>query len=392
MTADPLDLLLSPRETLRVLDYLGAHPEAHADDGCEALSISRHTWYRALRQLEGLNLVVVERYPGGRKVRSVTLTPEGKGTLPLLRGLRELAQGSPIVLEAELDASPPRKGSAEAGEALLRLAEFGERRGDFGLLERVASRGEALGRPGEAQFATALAAFTIGDVHRASSSLRAALESLSRETSTRSYRRVFYYLALTDLYAGNERDGYLRLIRLRRMALDSRDQATEADARLMIGNLKGRRGQIKDAVGQMEKALQSARRAGLPSKEAKVLTNLCLMEFFLEPQRGLARSDEALEAAQGIGAKVLLVHIHNNRALIHAAMGQKRQALAELASARKLRTEAGYEGGEKSFANWQREVKRILRLPHPENRQDWQDRFLPLPPPQSSVLLEEPRE
>ena len=359
--ADPLPLLLSPRDTLLVLDYVARTPAPHPPTAIRALSTSLHTWYASLERLERLHLIVIERVPGGRKVRGVTLTTEGHSALALLEGLRAITRNSHAAIEHTLAVAPPPRGSPQAGELLLQMVEIAERRGDFETLARVEQLAAAFRRPGEAEFALGVVQFTRGARAQGARHFQAALTHLKDQGTGRSYRRALFYHANAIQNVDDGREAFMELTRLRKLSQDADDLASEADARLGIAIMKALSGHFKDARAHLEKALDCARRAHLPNKECKILTSLCLTELCIDERDGLATSQRALDIALQGGFKLMLVHIRNNRALIFALQGRKKEALFEMREGRRLAAETGYERGPKARDDWDALVRRLVR-------------------------------
>lgn len=371
-----LHLLFEPRESLRVLEYVSTRAKAPPNAAVKDLRISLHTWYPAIERLENLGLVMVERAPGGRKTRKISLTAQGHAVLDLMRGLPVLIADTPAALLGELAGRSEALTPQRRGELFCRLVEHAERRGSLSWLKEISEQALAAGRPGEAALAVGIDFYLRGDPSAAHASLQDALRHLGAEPECRSYRRALFFHALALDSLNESRAAYESFTRLRRISLASKDATSEADARLGIGIIKARRGQHSDAVVQFRRALSCARAAGALGKEAKALTNLSLATFFTDPQKGLAYADEALGVATQIGAKVLLVHIHANRALMLAVLDRREESRAELALVRMLAREAGYERGEQALAAWISLTKRISRRRRRGSPIDWMDQVL----------------
>jgi DNA-binding MarR family transcriptional regulator len=371
-----LHLLFEPRETLRVLEYVNARPRGSPGDSARELHISLHTWYAAIERLESLGLVNVERVPGGRKTRRIEVTSSGRTLLDTLAALPPLVAGSPGFLSSELRHGDMILPPERRGELLCALVDHAERRGDFASLEHLAAEARAAGRPGEAALAAGISAYLHGEAVEALKQMTQAATALEAEADSRSLRKALYFRALSLDALGDARGAYVTFTRLRRLARVKGDVSSEIDARLGIGIMKARRGQYGDAVVQLEKALDRARRSKLAGKEAKVLTSLSLVRFLLDERRGLSIADEALAVATEAGSKVLLVHIHANRALMLAVLGERREALASLSCMRKMARAAGYERGQAALAAWVSLTKRISQGRRQGDPIDWRGQVL----------------
>jgi DNA-binding MarR family transcriptional regulator len=394
VTFDAVASLLDPRDTLRVLEYVAGHPSASPDTAVVALGASHHTWYAALKRLEGLGFVIIERVPGGKKVRRIELTAEGREALLAVERLRGLAVGSPDALEAAVRSGQVARGSPQAGEVLLRLTELSERRGVLLQLGRIARLAEEARRPGEAAYARGVLHFTKGEMAKAGPLLEEAVAALEAESGGRSYRRALFFRAAVMGWDGRGRQAFVDLMRLRKMAKDAGDLGTEADAWMALGIMKSVREQLKDGCAHFEKALVAARRGKLPGKEAKVLMNLCLTEFLMDPTKGWQHSQEALALCRQLGARVLEVNVRNNRALMLAVAGKGKEALAELGEGRRLALQVGYERGPATRQAWERVVRRLVRMGGARPSYDWRSqiqRILAPPPDEPGTSVERRR-
>jgi tetratricopeptide (TPR) repeat protein len=373
---EALRLLTNPAQALSVLAHLTEHPGDGAVASCRKLHVSLRSWYKALDQLEALDLVRIERYAGGHKVIRIEVAPRGRAVLQLLRGLPDLVSTSPAALERELHLSRRGSDPARTGELLCLLIEHAHRRGDFADLEALRRKALALGRPGEAAFAEGVVHFLRADVNRASVSLEASMAALEAEMGSRTFRRALYLHAFAADALGRGPLAYGEFSRLRRISREAQDLTSEGDARLGIGIQKARRGQFEDAGKHLERALECALGAGSLHRQATVLTTLCMVDFFVDHEKGLARSEEALAAARRSSAKVLQMHVHSNRALMFAVMGKKPEALHELTMTRRLSNVVGHERGEAMLKEWAALVRRILRQRPPGSLRDWRDRAI----------------
>jgi DNA-binding MarR family transcriptional regulator len=369
-TPDPLPLLLHPRVTLEVLEYVALHPNTSPRAALNDLGISLHTWYDALARLESLNLIALERYPGVRTRRSAELTQQGRAVLHLARGLRSAVEGSPAALELVLSETPPRHGSREAGDLILTLLGFAESRADYPAMDRLEARARALGRPGEAAYAAGLSRFLQGDRKGSLEPLKRAVDALGGESTTRSYRRASYFHAAALDALGDDKRAYLEFTKLRRLAQLAHDDVTESDTRLGIAILKAARNQWDDSRKQLDGALECAKRTGSPGRQAKVLTSLCLVDFMLDHNAGLPRSDEALAMAKKAGAKILIMHIRVNRSLMLAYQGERKAASREVREAKRISREVGHEHGVHAIKAWAALSRRIALYPRGAYRQD----------------------
>ena len=382
---DPLALLLKHRGTLEVLEYLAANPQPKPDRARAALKINSRTYYEMVARLERMDMVAWERFPGSRKRRSVSMTSRGQAALGLVEGLRASVVGSRASLEQRLSLDAPAAGSADAGELLLRLIEYAERAADYGDMRALSGRAVALKRPGEAAFAIGLMHFLRGERVACREELNRAVELLAGEPSSRSYRRALYYHAANLDDIGEPKRAHLELMRVRRLAHLAHDDVTESDARLGIGRLKAVIGQWKDSRAHLEKALECAKRTGSPGRQSKVLTSLCLADFMVDHGDGIPRSDQALEMARRAGSKIMTMHIRGNRALMFAYRGDKEAAYREMAAARRIAKEAGYEPGLEVLVAWGTLTKRIARYPRGAYPEDLRGQVSALlsPPPSS---------
>lgn len=375
---ETLEMLGTPRETLRVLLYIVDHPHSPPLSSVRNLGVSLRTWYGAIGRLEDLGLLQVERRPGGKKIRRMSASPEGRAVLRLLGGLPTFVANSKATLEWELQNRPPPRSSERMGELYCRLAEALERRGDLEGLDRLVSKAVVAGRPGEAELARGVAQYLRGMSQEALGSLQSAHEMLAPAEASRSFRRTLFFQGSALAEIGEAHEAYRIYSRLRRLAIDAGDLVAEADARLGIGIQKALLDQQTDAEKQLVAALRCARLSGSKSKEAKVLTSLSFVEFFSDAAAGIGRSEEALQAAEACAATVLQVHIHANRALMMAVEGEKARALAELGAARKLAQVAGHERGRATIDAWAALVRRILRHRRTEDPSYWKDQVLSL--------------
>jgi tetratricopeptide (TPR) repeat protein len=387
---EALHLITEPSECVKLLEFVVANPSVGSVAASRELHISLRTWYGAVEKLDELELVQVERVPGGTKIRRVEITPHGRALLKLLEGLPGFFAHSPAALERELTLRASGVGPTITGETLCRLIEHAHRRGDLGALKELEVSATEAGRLGEAAFAFAMDSFLRGHLRSANTRFETALAHLEKETESRSYRRVLYQQAFALHAFGKERTAYQSFTRLRKLARDAGDLTTEGDARLGIGILKARRAQFDDAVKNLDRALDCARRAGSAYREATVLTTLCMVSFFIDQSRGLALSEDALQAAKRSGARVLLVHIHSNRAMMFAVLGRKQESLTELTLSRRLSRVVGHERGQEMLEEWAALVRRILRPRRTGNPSDWRDQALQILQKPPSQPPEEP--
>jgi tetratricopeptide (TPR) repeat protein len=387
-------LLSEPTECLKLLEFLTSHPSTSSVNCCEELHISLRTWYSAVDRLDELELVHIQRVPGGSRIRRIEVTPHGRAVLKLLEGLPGLIGHSPAGLGRELSLHAKGIGPGITAESLCRLIEHAHRRGEVESLKDIKARALAANRPGEAALALAVASYLRGDMRAANDRFESSMRLMENEPESRSFRRALYFHGFTLDAIGRGKEAYEALTRLRRLAREAHDVTLEGDARMGIGILKARRGQFEDAARHLEKALECGQRAGSLHRQATVLTTLCMVDFFLDHGRGLARSEEALAAARRSGGQVLLMHVHSNRALMLAVLGRKAEALGELTMSRKLSRIVGHERGHAMLEEWAALVRRILRQRQPGNLGDWRDqaiRILQKPPSQSpEELLESP--
>lgn len=373
---EALHLLGEPRECLKVLAFFAAHPTVSPLSATRTLHVSLRTWYGAVQQLEALELILVDRVPGGMKIRRVEVTPHGKAVLRLLEGLPAFLSNSPAALERELALRGAPAESKAVGDTLCRLIEHAHRRGDLEALRRLRARANRAPRPGEEHLAAGLIAYLERAMPEAYVHFGEALKALEREPESRAFARSLYHGALALDQLGDSKAAYELFTRLRTLARNNSDALSEADARMGIGTLKARLGQFEDATKHLDRALACARRASSTYREANVLSSLCMISFFVDPAQGLSISDEALVAARRSGARVLLMHVHANRALMLAVMGHKKEALDELFYARRMSRVVAHEQGPEMLAEWARLVRRIVRLRRPPTPADWREQAL----------------
>ncbi len=374
----PLELFLNPSETPRILAYLADHETPSPAVACKAFGVSFHTWYRAVANLEALGLIFAERGPPKNRMLRVTITQNGRGALRLMSGFPDTLKGSRAALEWEIESGVAMPGSREAGEVLCKLIDLAERRGDQKALKAVEALAATAQRPGEAALASAVGGLLTGDSRSTVAKAEASLPALEKEGNTRSYRRALFFHAVGLNRVGERRKAFDVYTRLRQLSIRAGDAASEADARVAYGIYRSSQGHMQDAVQQFTLALKAAKNSGTLSKEAKVLTNLGLAEGYLDPPAGLARLREAQAAAEKCGARVLLVHIHANNALLYAVQNEPGRANAALRVSRFLAGEVGHELGPTGADAWYGVVRRILRHHRLGTPFDWRAQVLAL--------------
>lgn len=390
--SSPLELLLEPRATLRVLEHIDAHPAQAPDRAQGALKVSHQTWYSAISRLESLGLVAPVRGPRRRKVKSFEITPEGERVLAKLKEVVAQVGSSRAGLEWELEHRPPLKGGARAGEVLCRLIEYAERRNDFAEMRRLEGVAKELGRPGEAHLAREVASFLQGRPKVAQSAGEAAIAELKPEGNTRSLRKAMMVVAACLEYQGEVSKPIRTVIAMRALARRAGDHEFEVDGWLIVGIMKSRLGHYADAVNDMEKALAIAKAHDLPIKRAKVLGNLCYTLAFVDEDRAMAMADEALRAARKVGATILIARAQTNRALFLAVRGRPDEARRAMREAKRLLAGGGEEKGAQMLEGWGRLVKQISRRRRTRYPIDWRAQAQSLARSQPTPAPEEQRE
>jgi tetratricopeptide (TPR) repeat protein len=374
----PLSLLLTPRETLPVLQHIAANPAEPPDKAFHSMGVGVNTWYRATANLERLGLIAPDRGPAGRKVVRFHITPEGERVLARLDDLWGDVANSRAGLEWELDKSPPLKGSPRAGAVLCSLIEFAERRADFKELLRLEGATGKLARPGESALALEMLAFLQGRPGEAAHRAESAIKVLKREGNSRALRKAMYVHSAVLEYLGNPEKSIAVAIETRRLAKKAGDAGMEADAWMGIAIMHGRMEHYPDAFREFEKALQITKDAGLEAKHAKVLGNYAFIQALVDEPTGLAMADEALASARKVGATIIVARTQLTRALLLAVAGRPAEARKAMAEAQRLFKAGGEEKGAQLVKDWAGLVKRISRRRRHRSPADWKSQALAL--------------
>jgi len=369
-------LLVEPRETLPVLEFISNHPNIAPKRASKELGIGINTWYEAVERLARMRLVTGAKALQDTRTRTLFLTPKGVQFLQRLNEALALSGDTPALLEFELENAAPRKGSARAGEVICHLLMDAERRGDFEEMSRLERAAANLGRPAERWLAVQVAAFLHGEMEESRRAAEKALSMLGRDENTPTRRKVLFVYAATLEYLGDEKAAYTNYTSVRILARAAKDVALESDAWLGIGIRKTRSGQIHDGIKFLERALERAKASGIEGKRAKVLANLAFAELVAGRETALEHADEALEVARRVGAQIVVARAQLNRALLLAAAGSKQDSLRALGEARRLLRSGGEERGSGAVEEWAGLVRRILRHRRSPCPEDWRDQAL----------------
>ncbi len=381
--APNLKLLLATRETIPVLCYISSHPKASPNASIKVLRIGLKTWYAAILALEDLGLVVGVRPLGGKKIRYFALTREGKEAMTALSAISLVVGKSKGVLRVKLGKIDRAQEPRRVGEIICELLLLAERAADRKEIVGLISLAKDEGRELEATLGAAQLAFLSGEADVALERVKEGLTRLDRSTMSNTHLKLLQLKAASLENCGEPEASAKAWHEFRRVAKKCGNLEMVVEAHVGLGVLLARRSQLPDAIREFNKGLDTAHQARLPPKEAKALSNLAMAEFLLDPDAGLARSNEALQAALSSGATLTLGWVRANRGLMFAYKGDRSIAQRELKEARRLFEQMGNERGMAAFEGWAGLVKETLELHQHESPEDFRNlvlRSIRLPP------------